>query len=87
MVSPALRRRIDHALSWVLNPLSHSEPIEPYRAEIEDAVFALDELERAVDEAASGTIDIPQLLQWREELVRTLHAWTKTKDTAITRTS
>ena len=44
-VIPAdLERRIEHAVSWVLNPLSHSQSVDRYRNEIEDAIFAVDEL-------------------------------------------
>lgn len=77
VLSPELRDRIDHALRWVLNPLSHSEPIEPYRSEVEDAVFALDELERAINLAVGGDMDVSQLLKYRTELVRLLHAKVK----------
>jgi hypothetical protein len=47
VVSVALEKRIEHAVSWVLNPLSHSQTLDRHRAEIEDAVFAVDELETA----------------------------------------
>ncbi|MHA1613438.1 MAG: ATP-binding cassette domain-containing protein [Candidatus Thorarchaeota archaeon] len=43
-----LETRVQHAVSWVLNPLSHSLSVDPYRAEIEDAIFAIDEVELAV---------------------------------------
>ena len=52
IVSKNLAERILHALSWVLNPLSHSENVEVFRDEIFDAVFALDDLERVVNAAA-----------------------------------
>jgi hypothetical protein len=48
VISVDLQRRVAHALSWVLNPLSHSETVERYRAEIEDAIFAVDDLDRAI---------------------------------------
>jgi predicted nucleic acid-binding protein len=51
VVGNDLRRLVAHALSWVLNPLSHSETVERYRAEIEEAIFAVDDLQRAVREA------------------------------------
>lgn len=44
-------RRINHALSWVMNPLSHSQSVDRYRPEIEDAIFAVAELEQAIREA------------------------------------
>ncbi|MBI4660676.1 MAG: hypothetical protein HY735_17705 [Verrucomicrobia bacterium] len=43
--------RIEHAVSWVLNPLSHSQTVDYYRREIEDAIFAIDELEMALKRA------------------------------------
>src|SRR5262249_12060194 len=51
VVSAALKNRITHAVSWVLNPLNHSQSVDRYKPEIEDAVFAVDELERAVRDA------------------------------------
>ena len=44
VVTPALAQRIDHSVSWVLNPLSHSQTVDRYRKEIEDAIYAVDEL-------------------------------------------
>ena len=34
-----------------MNPLSHSQSVDRYRPEIEDAIFAVAELEQAVREA------------------------------------
>ncbi|MBI5770017.1 MAG: hypothetical protein HZA93_19735 [Verrucomicrobia bacterium] len=51
VVPTALKERIAHALSWVMNPLSHSHSVDRYRAEIEDAIFAVNELEQAIREA------------------------------------
>lgn len=51
VVSSLLGNRIEHAVSWVLNPLSHSQTIDRYRREIEEAIFAVDELEAAVRRA------------------------------------
>jgi energy-coupling factor transporter ATP-binding protein EcfA2 len=51
VVPTALKERIAHALSWVMNPLSHSQSVDRYRAEIEDAIFAVNELEQAVRHA------------------------------------
>jgi hypothetical protein len=51
VVSTVLRDRVSFALSWVLNPLSHSESIDRYLVEVTDAPAALDELSTAVDEA------------------------------------
>ena len=39
-----LVQRIDHSVSWVLNPLSHSQTVDRYRKEIEDAIYAVDDL-------------------------------------------
>lgn len=45
VVEEKLARRIDGAISWVLNPLSHSETVDRYRREIEDAIYAIEELQ------------------------------------------
>jgi hypothetical protein len=52
VVPKHLAQRVSFSLSWVLNPLSHSESVEQYRAEIFDAIFALDELQRVTTAAA-----------------------------------
>ena len=62
-VPVALERRIEHAVSWVLNPLSHSQGVDRYRPEIEDAVFAMDELESVVRRAISIQIAGPIVLR------------------------
>jgi len=51
IVAPALQNAIRHSLSWVLNPLSHSETVAAFRKEIEDAIFAVAELETTVHTA------------------------------------
>jgi hypothetical protein len=51
IIPPPLRIRIEHAVSWVLNPLSHSQTVDRYRVEIEDAIYAIDDLEVAVKRA------------------------------------
>jgi hypothetical protein len=51
VVSVALEKQVEHALKWILNPLSHSESVNRYRAEIEDAIFVINDLEREVREA------------------------------------
>ncbi len=51
VVPAPLAARIEIAVSWVLNPLSHSQTVDRYRREIEDAIFAVDELETAVSRA------------------------------------
>ncbi|HEX4084167.1 MAG TPA: hypothetical protein VHY22_04595 [Chthoniobacteraceae bacterium] len=56
VVDGDLADRVSHGLSWVLNPLSHSESVERYRGEIFDAIFALDDLERVLDAAASKRV-------------------------------
>ena len=66
VVSSELRERIDHALSWVMNPLSHSQSVDRYRDEIEDAIFAVNDLEWAVKEALTmkqaGPVVLRQML-------------------------
>ena len=48
VITAALQGRIEHAVSWVLNPLSHSQSVEHYRIEVEDAIYAVDEPESAI---------------------------------------
>jgi energy-coupling factor transporter ATP-binding protein EcfA2 len=48
-----LQEAIRHSLSWVLNPLSHSETVASFRKEIEDAIFAVADLEAAVHKACA----------------------------------
>lgn len=43
-----LEKKIEHAVSWVLNPLSHSQSVDRYRLEIEAAISAIDEFETTV---------------------------------------
>jgi hypothetical protein len=64
IVPADVANRVAHALSWVLNPLSHSETIERHRGEMLDAVFALDDLERALNCARRGKpLDVDDLRQ------------------------
>jgi hypothetical protein len=72
VIPPFLTDRLEHGLSWVLNPLSHSETVELYRLEVEDAIFAVDELENAVEQALRR--DLKKLLRERETLMR-LFQW------------
>jgi len=51
VLSEPLRNRINFALSWVLNPLSHSETVDRYSVEVKAAPAALEELSSAVDQA------------------------------------
>jgi len=48
VVATELKERITHALSWVMNPLSHSQSVDRYRGEIEDAIFAVNEFEQTI---------------------------------------
>lgn len=66
-----LQMRIEHAVSWLLNPLAHSENVVPYRAEIEDAIYAVDELASAVQQALSFRDAKPQAV-W-QMLLSILH--------------
>ena len=64
LVPPDIAIRVAQSLTWVLNPLSHSETIERHRGELLDAVFALDDLERALKLARHGiTLEIQDLRQ------------------------
>ena len=49
IVSNNLAAKIDLAVTWVLNPLSHSEIIESYISEIKAAIFAIDDLETRIN--------------------------------------
>lgn len=69
-LSPQLIAQVEHSISWVLNPLSHSEIIDRYRREIEDAILAIEELEVVVNQAVSGEFTLR--LQQRELLLRLL---------------
>ncbi|MFZ4703406.1 MAG: hypothetical protein ACOYMG_25475 [Candidatus Methylumidiphilus sp.] len=51
VVPQQLASRINHSVSWVLNPLSHSQTVDRYRPEIEDAIYAVDDLAAAVHRA------------------------------------
>lgn len=51
IVPTDLKERLTHALSWVMNPLSHSQSVDRYRQEIEDAIFAVNDLEQAIRKA------------------------------------
>ncbi len=51
VVPRELEKRIEHAVSWILNPLSHAQTVDRYRAEIEEAIYAVDELDQAVRKA------------------------------------
>ncbi len=52
----AIVRRVEHSVSWVLNPLNHSQALDLYRAEIEDAIFMVDELRAFVEIAINGDL-------------------------------
>ncbi|MCZ7640400.1 MAG: hypothetical protein M5U12_32710 [Verrucomicrobia bacterium] len=63
LVSPDLRDRIAHTLTWVLNPLSHSQTVDRPRQEIEDAIFAVAELEESVRRAIAAKHAGPAVLR------------------------
>lgn len=63
IVPNELMERITHALSWVLNPLSHSQSVDRYCTEIEDAIFTVNELEQAIDNALAMKQAGPVLLR------------------------
>jgi energy-coupling factor transporter ATP-binding protein EcfA2 len=65
VVPQQLASRINHSVSWVLNPLSHSQTVDRYRREIEDAIYAVDELTVAVHRALQVQKTRPiELLQY-----------------------
>jgi len=45
LIDVQLARRVELAVSWVLNPLSHSEDVAQYRKEIKEAIDVIGELE------------------------------------------
>ena len=59
----ALKTCNAHAISWVLNPLSHSQTVDRYHPEIEDAIFAVAELESAVKRAICFEEAAPVMLR------------------------
>ncbi len=63
VVPVELKSRLTHALSWVMNPLSHSQSVDRYRPEIEDAIFAVNELESAIRDAIAMRQAGPVLLR------------------------
>jgi energy-coupling factor transporter ATP-binding protein EcfA2 len=73
VVDPPLQKRIQHAVSWVLNPLSHSQSIDRYRAEIDDAIYAIDDLRIAL-ERVKGRPSIRPTIRI-EEIVSLLKAY------------
>jgi len=66
VVPRKLVESITHALSWVMNPLSHSQSVDRHRPEIEDAIFAVNDLERAIHQAIAmkqaGPVVLRQML-------------------------
>ena len=65
VVPQQLASRINHSVSWVLNPLSHSQTVDRYRGEIEDAIYAVDDLAAAVHRALQVQKTRPiELLQY-----------------------
>jgi len=58
---------------WVLNPLSHSQSVDRYRAEIEDTIYAIDDFEHAVKRAVA----VPSVRQTIavEEIISLLKAY------------
>ena len=51
IIPEPLRDRVSFALSWVLNPLSHSESVDRFSVELKTAPAALEELSAAVEQA------------------------------------
>ena len=78
IIERSLQKRIQHAVSWVLNPLSHSESVDRYRAEIEDAIYAIDDLQVALERAKGRPSIRPTILI--EEIVSLLKAYIAMKE-------
>lgn len=64
--------RVEHAVTWVLNPLSHSQTVDRYRSEIEDAIYVVDALDGAVKLALQLQKAQPAAVM--QEIVRLLKA-------------
>jgi energy-coupling factor transporter ATP-binding protein EcfA2 len=79
----ALKARIEHARSWVMNPLSHDDSLNRYRNEIEDALYAVEELERHVDHAMC----IEELPSPPHMLIDVLNSIIETRSTTLPATS
>lgn len=74
LVPKPLRERVSLALSWVLNPLSHSQTIERHRTEIVDAIDAIGELAAVVEtRTACSPWNQPELYKSRDRLVKLLN--------------
>ena len=87
IVPPTLQKRIEHAVSWVLNPLSHSQSVDRYRAEIEDAIYAIDDLRVAIERAkrpsvVRSTIAIEELIALLKAYIAKMEAKEKHKNPA-----
>ena len=73
MIPAPLSRRINLALSWVLNPLSHSEPVDRYRDELFDAAGCLRDLRLHFNRIeTAGKPRHLSLMTERDKLVRLL---------------
>jgi energy-coupling factor transporter ATP-binding protein EcfA2 len=70
--------RIERTVRWVLNPLNHSQTVERYRKEIEEAIFDVNELRSLVGKAVRG--DLKSLSEQRELLLRLLQQRSGTKN-------
>lgn len=73
LIPPKLSHRINLALSWVLNPLSHSEPIDRYRDELFDAADCLRDLRDHFNRIeTAGKPRYLSLMAERDKVVRLL---------------
>lgn len=71
VVPKELVQRIDHSVSWVLNPLSHSQTVDRYRREIEDAIYVVDDLCNVVSRLTESIkINRVQLIQCLTEALK-----------------
>ena len=71
VIQTDLERRIEYAVSWVLNPLSHSQTVDRYRTEIEDAIYAVDELNTSIEKAlALRSVQPVVLMQMLSSLLK-----------------
>lgn len=64
--------QVEHSVSWVLNPLSHSQSAQSYKNEITKAVLTVEALNNRVEMAIERPDELHSLCQQIELLVRIL---------------
>lgn len=67
-VPQTLIKQIEQSVSWVLNPLVHSQTVASYRGEIENAIFAVEQLRLLVQRVTHD--DYQEICRQMELLLR-----------------